>query len=435
MKDKKSKIQLIIIILELIILIGISGYRVYEYVIKDKEEIKENENANENIKKCKVAFDYGNNSIISIEVKENEKIELPDEPIKEGYKFGGWLNDYTLIDENYIVKEDITLKINWIDESINSGIKILVYQINIRKEANEESEDIGDVLLDETYEVLEVIDSNNYTWYKIKKGNIIGYVANQKGENWVDYNDNKIEELDINSDLIKSLIFPLQEKSLSCNFTPFSEQLRNIMKNDFNVFNADNEQLLEVLLYYYFSDWNRKEIPVEEIDGIYYSILKKDILNSYYKNLYGPDVIFEPQTINSMIYSIQKEQYSWKTHYGIGITCGPTAPHYLHLSAKKAKKINDEIIVYYNIYEIFNGKKHDENSDVKILVKDYINDTEIASKTCNSIMKEHGIETCSSEDENNFVAELSKQNKLPIYIATFKKQSDGNYYFTKGEWQ
>ena len=193
MKDKRSKIQLIIIIIELIILISLSSYRVYEYVIKDKEEIKENENSNENIKKYKVTFDYGNNSIRSIEVKENEKIELPDEPIKEGYIFGGWLNDYTIIDNNYIVKENITLKINWIDESINSGIKILVYQINIRKEANEESEDIGDVLLDEKYEVLEIIDSTNYTWYKIKQGNIIGYVASKKGENWVECSDNSLE--------------------------------------------------------------------------------------------------------------------------------------------------------------------------------------------------------------------------------------------------
>ena len=30
---------------------------------------------------------------------------------------------------------------------------------------------------------------------------------------------------------------------------------------------------------------------------------------------------------------------------------------------------------------------------------------------------------------------LKKQeNKIPIYKATFKKQSDGNYYFNKGEW-
>ena len=71
-----------------------------------------------------------------------------------------------------------------------------------------------------------------------------------------------------------------------------------------------------------------------------------------------------------------------------------------------------------------------------LLIKNYINEEEIARKKCNfTIKNEHDIEMCTSEEEIKFIEELSKQNKFLIYKATFKKQSDGNYYFTKGEWQ
>ena len=133
MKSKSDKIKLIIIIIELIILIGLSSYRIYEFVDNSKEEIKENE-------------------------EQNKQEEDKD-------------NTFT-------------------EEQTKDKIKILVYQINIRKEANENSEDVGDVLFEEVYEVLEIIETNDYRWYKINKNGIIGYVANKDGEKWVDYSNN-----------------------------------------------------------------------------------------------------------------------------------------------------------------------------------------------------------------------------------------------------
>jgi len=131
MKNKSYKVKLLIIILESIILIGLSCYRIYEFINDNKEEVKENENNDQ-------------------DGKDNISTE----------------------------------------EQTNDKIKILVYQINIRKEANENSEDIGDVLLNEVYDVLEIVDTTNYNWYKINKNGIIGYVANQKGEKWLEYSEN-----------------------------------------------------------------------------------------------------------------------------------------------------------------------------------------------------------------------------------------------------
>jgi len=177
-----KRIKLIIIIIEIIVLLGLSGYRVYEYI---NEDLNINEN-NETVKKYKVTFDYGDNTVRSIEVEENKKIEFTEEPIKKGYKFDGWLLNSVIIDNNYEVKGDITLKANWVNENIDSEIKILVYEINIRQEADVNSTDLGDVHMDQVYDVLDIVETDTYTWYKIKKDNIVGYVANQKGENWVE---------------------------------------------------------------------------------------------------------------------------------------------------------------------------------------------------------------------------------------------------------
>ena len=83
---------------------------------------------------------------------------------------------------------------NDIDTTKNQ-IKILVDKINIRKEANEESEDLGDVYYNEFYDVLKIVETNKYTWYKINtKNNITGYVASLKDGEWIEYIEQTPEE-------------------------------------------------------------------------------------------------------------------------------------------------------------------------------------------------------------------------------------------------
>lgn len=74
-------------------------------------------------------------------------------------------------------------------ENLSSDqIKILVKQINIRKEADENSDDLGDVYYGEYYDVIDIVDRSIYTWYKIKTRNeIVGYVASLKGGNWLEF--------------------------------------------------------------------------------------------------------------------------------------------------------------------------------------------------------------------------------------------------------
>lgn len=71
-------------------------------------------------------------------------------------------------------------------DNTKEQIKIIVDKINIRQNPSKESPDIGDVYNGEIYDVLGVTEDATYTWYNIKTSlGVTGYVANEKGKNWV----------------------------------------------------------------------------------------------------------------------------------------------------------------------------------------------------------------------------------------------------------
>lgn len=65
-------------------------------------------------KQYEITFDSnGGSQIASVTVKENDKIEQPDDPIREGYIFGGWYYLNELYDFTIPVKSNMTLKAEW----------------------------------------------------------------------------------------------------------------------------------------------------------------------------------------------------------------------------------------------------------------------------------------------------------------------------------
>ena len=65
----------------------------------------------------------GGTEISNIEVKNNEIVELPDSPTKEGYKFVGWTNDEgNIIIKGTKVTKDLVLKANWIKNDVETVI-------------------------------------------------------------------------------------------------------------------------------------------------------------------------------------------------------------------------------------------------------------------------------------------------------------------------
>ena len=111
-------------------------------------------------------------------------------------------NNQYINPRKYAVGEVVTTYLNN-DNGINNNnnqIKILVKQINIRRMPDQNSDDLGDVYYNEYYNVLEIVDTKEYTWYKIKTNNdITGYVANSKTSKWVEYIKN------VNETVIKNI--------------------------------------------------------------------------------------------------------------------------------------------------------------------------------------------------------------------------------------
>ncbi len=78
-----------------------------------------------------VTFDSdGGSSIESVKVKENEKVEKPSDPTKEGYVFDSWYLDDEIFDFNTKITHDITLVAKWKVDSIilaNESLNLSIF--------------------------------------------------------------------------------------------------------------------------------------------------------------------------------------------------------------------------------------------------------------------------------------------------------------------
>ena len=81
-------------------------------------------------KEYTVTFDSNGGTFIeAIKVKKNEKVTQPNDPIKEGYTFGGWYLDDELFDFDTKITKDITLEAYWSSNELelsNKNINLVV---------------------------------------------------------------------------------------------------------------------------------------------------------------------------------------------------------------------------------------------------------------------------------------------------------------------
>lgn len=123
MKNKKTIIGVVVGLIILIILILLlRGCTRKEYTIK---------------------FDTDGGSIIeSIKVKENDKIEKPSDPTKEGYDFAGWYYNDKKYDFNTKVKKNMTLKAKWEADGTGIVLKDTALEITVDDELTLEIESL-----------------------------------------------------------------------------------------------------------------------------------------------------------------------------------------------------------------------------------------------------------------------------------------------------
>ncbi|MBQ7141259.1 MAG: M23 family metallopeptidase [Bacilli bacterium] len=75
---------------------------------------------------------------------------------------------------------------NKVDTTKNQ-FKVLVPKINIRESSSVASKDLGYVYKGEVYTILDIVEDNQYIWYKITTNTgLNGFVANEKGYNWLE---------------------------------------------------------------------------------------------------------------------------------------------------------------------------------------------------------------------------------------------------------
>lgn len=123
MKNKKTIIGIIVgLIILIIIILLLRGCTRKEYTIK---------------------FDTDGGSVIeSIKVKENEKIERPSDPTKEGYEFAGWYYNNKKFDFNTKVEKNMTLKAKWKSDGTGIVLKDTDLEITVDDELTLEIESL-----------------------------------------------------------------------------------------------------------------------------------------------------------------------------------------------------------------------------------------------------------------------------------------------------
>lgn len=117
-----------------------------------------------------ITFDTnGGTEISEVEVKNNEIVKLPNEPVKEGYKFIGWTNEEgKVITKGTKVTKDITLKANW----ISKDAKTVTAKFN-----TDGGNEIDDISLEKNKTILLPINPTKegyvFVGWKDKDGKII----------------------------------------------------------------------------------------------------------------------------------------------------------------------------------------------------------------------------------------------------------------------
>lgn len=270
----------------------------------------------------------------------------------------------------------------------------------------------------------------------IKDNNSINDNEKDKEENI-----SNLEELDINSDLIKNLVDPVSNDFFFAHYTE-----NKFLDKNFDIETVNNKQRLAVVFNYVLQNFNDGKnilIDVNDInpDGKSYKI-KEGNFKDYYNKLFGPEIEFIPETIGFNTFGCKYENYDYEnSDYKIEYDnidgtfnwfvgnggCGAfPGNNYFISEIIKAETTGNEIFIYYYVYQLLEDFIEDNCVIKNINKKENIG--EIRKTKC----KENTEILKVIKEEIN---ELKQQNNLPMYKLTFKKQSDGNYYFAKGEWQ
>ena len=219
----------------------------------------------------------------------------------------------------------------------------------------------------------------------------------------------QLGNISINSDIIKNLIYPKVNSISSGSGSGKWEWIDSDYKS------LGREMMMDSAA--------QKFILKNQMSN--FSILATDLKENYTK-IFGPDTEYKDGKIADDLACSRLGKYDEiKKEYPIMTQCGGLALEVRYeIRMYKANKTDNEIQTYFYVQPYIEGFE----SDTKIYLLDKITKAELTN--WDKIIKDK--KTVSSEEE---IKEMVKNGEVATYMFTFKKQSDGNYYFQSGKWQ
>ncbi|MCM1371159.1 MAG: hypothetical protein NC181_04665 [Clostridium sp.] len=249
-------------------------------------------------------------------------------------------------------------------------------------------------------------------------------------------NTNDVVTLDINSDLVKNLVYPYEE--IDTRYTNFYAV--NLV--DFNVETTDMGLFRDAALYKvpsaevvsnvdvnkdsHAKDLEEKGLIWSMCEGCY-SYTTPAAMKKAFAKIFGPDIEYTDgqgvKTSRNFYYDSTSPRY-WTDLMNYDGPIGYGSKIY------KAEQKGDEIYVYIAAYLV-----RDDYADYiyqyssNFTLDDLDKDTALASYD-----EAYTDQQTYEAGFNKIVDQLISENKLNTYKFTFKKQSDGKYYVYSGEW-
>lgn len=224
---------------------------------------------------------------------------------------------------------------------------------------------------------------------------------------------NQIKEISINDKLITSLKYPMD----NFDYIVYKERwdYKNITVNDL----SRDSMMLNAS---YISQ------PIIRDKGEEESIVYlASSIESSFKSVYGPDINYYNGDLNEF-YCGDRKIYKYKesndTYVG-DINCGGDSLDNIDRISKTYKALKDDsnIYVYQYVRSILIEPKDENDLDKGSIV--YLLDHNDNKTTTTFEVKNY----------KNEIYKMMDEGKVDTYKWTFKKQSDGNYYFYSGAWE
>ena len=227
-------------------------------------------------------------------------------------------------------------------------------------------------------------------------------------------NNGDIKELELNSFLVNSLIYPKSRTGLGMlgykDSWDYKNETIDTLGRSNMMFNAADD-------VHYSTDDNNNHI--------YSAALIK---NNFIK-IYGPDVNYYDGDIEGSIKACKISKYDSESNVYIAYSgCGgATGGRFKDSVSKKykAEQDGDYIYVYEYVQSVY--YRHENNDDWTSPFVVYLLDRDYKETTI--------LEGADESNYESMIEQMMDRGEVDTYKWTFKKQSDGKYYFYSGAWE